>query len=261
MIWSGILILLLAAPALAAPDRSPRPSPRPVEMVFRTSPGPVYSDAPMRPVPRPEGAAGLRPVVMVRPSPRPVKMRPVEAETRVLSRAPRGGVCGGHQIEGEALAPISGRLRGCEIARPVRVTRVSGVALKPAAVLDCSAAQALADWVENSVKPAVRRLGGGAGGLRVAAGYACRTRNNRPGGKLSEHAKGRAVDISAIVLKNGKSIPVLSGWNDVVAGKILRQVHREACGPFKTVLGPEADRYHKDHLHLDVAQRAGRYCR
>lgn len=35
----------------------------------------------------------------------------------------------------------------------------------------------------------------------------------------------------------------------------LRAVHAEACGVFKTVLGPDADAAHRDHFHLDLAVR------
>jgi hypothetical protein len=42
----------------------------------------------------------------------------------------------------------------------------------------------------------------------------------------------------------------------------MRRMHRGACGPFGTVLGPEADRYHQDHFHFDTARyRSGSYCR
>jgi hypothetical protein len=109
----------------------------------------------------------------------------------------------------------------------------------------------------------VKKLGGGADTIKVAAHYSCRTRNNKKGAKLSEHGKGNAIDISAITLKNGATMTVLRGWNEKVQKKPLRQMHAAACGPFTTVLGPNADRYHKDHFHFDVASHrgGGKYCR
>jgi hypothetical protein len=42
----------------------------------------------------------------------------------------------------------------------------------------------------------------------------------------------------------------------------MRRAHKTACGPFGTVLGPNADRYHQDHFHFDTARyRSGSYCR
>jgi hypothetical protein len=41
------------------------------------------------------------------------------------------------------------------------------------------------------------------------------------------------------------------------AGKtaFLHAIHKAACGIFATVLGPEANRAHKNHFHLDLAER------
>jgi hypothetical protein len=35
----------------------------------------------------------------------------------------------------------------------------------------------------------------------------------------------------------------------------LKRLHREACGVFGTVLGPEANEAHRDHFHLDAKER------
>lgn len=41
----------------------------------------------------------------------------------------------------------------------------------------------------------------------------------------------------------------------------LRQIHAEACKYFGTVLGPESNEAHRDHLHIDMAPRAtGNFC-
>ncbi|MFM9939993.1 MAG: extensin family protein [Hyphomicrobiaceae bacterium] len=41
----------------------------------------------------------------------------------------------------------------------------------------------------------------------------------------------------------------------------LRQIHAEACKYFGTVLGPESNEAHRDHFHLDMAERAvGNFC-
>jgi hypothetical protein len=38
-------------------------------------------------------------------------------------------------------------------------------------------------------------------------------------------------------------------------GAFLRAVHKAACTVFATVLGPEANKAHKNHFHLDMAER------
>lgn len=128
--------------------------------------------------------------------------------------------------------------------------------------MDCTTARALGDWVDRGLIPAVGREGGGVASIRVAAHYACRTRNNLAGARMSEHANGRAIDISGIQLRNGRDISVLRDWNSGSKGLILRRMWRAACGPFGTVLGPESNRFHRDHFHFDTAQyRSGSYCR
>ncbi len=174
----------------------------------------------------------------------------------------RGSICGDRRIRGETIAPIAGRIRGCGVDQAVRVTQVDGVLLSTPATIDCPTAQALRQWVTETVKPTVGRLGGGVKSLQVFAHYACRTRNNQAGARISEHGRGRAIDIGAINLNNGSSITVLEGWRDRELGRLLRAMHKGACGPFGTVLGPDSDRFHQNHFHFDTARyRRGPYCR
>lgn len=293
------LLVLITTPLLAgAPDRSIRPEIRggalPDDQGVRIIRTTASVLAPGRSVrPRDRDAARLKPQVeaprqqvafvrvlpgmtSLRPSQRPRFVRRVVQEAsrttdvqpaglfnrKSKRKSAKGSVCGVPEIKGQSIAPIPGRIRGCGVADPVAVTSVAGVALSTPAKIDCGTAKALNSWVEKSVKPAVGRLGGGVSKLTVAAHYACRTRNNRKGAKISEHGKGRAIDISALTLQNGKRITVLDGWGRGVEGRILRKVHKGACGPFGTVLGPNSDKYHRDHFHFDTARyRSGPYCR
>lgn len=173
-----------------------------------------------------------------------------------------GGLCGVAGLDGTESGFVPGRVAGCGVARAVRLDSVHGVRLSRPATLDCPTARTLATWVDTSAKPAVGRIGGGLSGLRVAAHYVCRTRNHQPGAPISEHGKGRAIDISALQLHDGSEISVLRDWGKGPGGRVLRRVHREACGPFGTVLGPGSDGFHRDHFHFDTAiHRGGPYCR
>ncbi|MEM1302950.1 MAG: extensin family protein, partial [Pseudomonadota bacterium] len=63
-------------------------------------------------------------------------------------------------------------------------------------------------------------------------------------------------------LQDGTEISLLRDWGRGANGTALRQMWQAACGPFGTVLGPEADAFHKDHFHFDTARyRSGSYCR
>ncbi|WP_270726726.1 extensin-like domain-containing protein [Shimia sp. Alg240-R146] len=172
-------------------------------------------------------------------------------------------LCKSRNIIGTAHAPVPGKLAGCGIkSGAIKVYQVSDVSLSTPAVMTCDTAFALQRWVDEGVADAVKHFGGGVAKLKVAAGYSCRTRNNRKGGKISEHGKGKAIDISALYTKSGEEISVLNDWGKGSKGRMLREMHRSACGPFGTVLGPNADRHHRDHFHFDVARhRGGPYCR
>ncbi len=184
-----------------------------------------------------------------------------EGRVRKQMRA-KGAVCGDPAIQGKRVGRVTGKIRGCLIEDAVRVRSVSGVTLSQRSVMDCQTADALKTWIEGAAKPALAKKGGGLRSIRVAAHYACRTRNNKKGAKLSEHGKGRAIDISAFKLADGTEVTVLNDWRTQRFSKALKQMHKAACGPFGTVLGPNANRFHLDHFHFDTARyRSGSYCK
>lgn len=173
----------------------------------------------------------------------------------------RGSVCGDPTIKGEVVGQLPGP-GGCGVVSAVSVRSVGGIVLSQPSVMECNTARTLRHWVSRDMTPAVGKMGGGVSGLRVAAHYACRTRNHRPGARLSEHAKGKAIDIAAIQLRDGSEISVLNDWDNGKKGRVLRKLHSSACGPFGTVLGPESDVHHRDHFHFDTAEHGyGPYCR
>ena len=261
----------LSAVQANAPERSLRPVLRIVYPVALPSFAP---DRSLRPVLRPGSKpATVTRVAAVAPAaaaaavtsevaePKPARV--TREEKRARKAAGIGKVCRNKRLIGKEVPPVPGKLRGCGIKKgAIKLYEVDGVKLSTPAVMTCDTAKALEKWVGKGLKKSVRSFGGGAKEIKVAAGYSCRTRNNRPGAKISEHGKGKAIDISAIRLKNGESISVLKDWNNGKKGRILKKMHKQACGPFGTVLGPNADRYHKDPFHFDPAKhRGGPYCR
>ena len=157
-------------------------------------------------------------------------------------------------------APVKGP-GGCGVRDAWVVSEVAGVRLSQRSILAPKTMRALDHWVRREAIPTIGGRGGGLRELHVVAHYACRGVNSRSGGRLSEHAKGHAIDIAAFVLRDGRRITVLDGWNSGDS-RLLRRLHSSACGTFGTVLGPNADRFHRDHFHFDVANhRGGSYCR
>ena len=93
--------------------------------------------------------------------------------------------------------------------------------------------------------------------LHIFGSYMCRSRNNVRGAKISEHGRGKAVDIAGFIFSDGKEWTVARDYN-----KQIRRAQKAACGIFGTTLGPGSDGYHEDHLHFDTAERRGSaYCR
>lgn len=279
MRWARSLcgvVAMVASVAAAGPENSIRPDPRATTtaamFVAPDVPGLSQSFRPQARVSGPDAArlspmiAGVvlargitGPTLSIRPDNRPANLH------KAMSRRVRnagGGICNDPSIQGEAIAPIKGRIRGCGVQEAVRVRAVSGVTLTQPATIDCPTARALRTWVDKGARPAVGNQGGGIKSLRVVAHYACRTRNNQKGARISEHGKGRAVDIAAVNLQDGTQISVLRDWGKGRKGTALKKMHRAACGPFGTVLGPNSDRFHRDHFHFDTARyRSGAYCR
>lgn len=130
------------------------------------------------------------------------------------------------------------------------------IKLSPQANVQREVGLATADWMRNVVQPAARKhFGSEVVKLRVAASFACRTRNGIKGAKLSEHGYGNAIDISIFTLANGKQVSVAKGWKGRRSERLfLRAANDGACRHFTTVLGPRADRYHQDHFHFDLAR-------
>ncbi|WP_232830705.1 extensin family protein [Tropicimonas sp. IMCC34011] len=262
-------LAMIGAPASAdfAPDTSPRPqhrraaAPEPVAIpdVTVTDQGVIVRRS-LKPRPRP--ATPTAPEKQVGAAGPAARVGRPSGTARQAALPARGSVCGDVSIRGETLPPIRSRVEGCGVEAPVRITEVAGVRLSTAATMDCPTASALRNWVVQGASPAIGRRGGGISSLRIAAHYICRGRYNNPNARISEHGKGRAVDISALTLKDGTSVTVLNGWNSKRDGPALRQMHRAACGTFGTVLGPEANAAHRDHFHFDTARyRSGSYCR
>jgi hypothetical protein len=147
----------------------------------------------------------------------------------------------------------------------------------------CALAKALSVWLNETVQPKAKALFNSPVVKLHASSYACRNRNGGADQPLSEHALANAIDISDFVLASGEQIAVVENSPNGPASPplplhnpsrvssetvkvqrvavslderdFLESVHDEACKTFGTVLGPNADEAHKNHLHVDMKQR------
>lgn len=165
--------------------------------------------------------------------------------------------------EAEPVADF-GNASGCGIRNGWRLYSINGVKLNPPAVTNCAIANTMSYWVTHSLQPAAEdRFGMRVVALDIPSAYSCRPRNNVRGAKLSEHGHGNAIDVAAFTFESGDKVTVEQGWFSSHRVKsFIARIRQEACGPFKTVLGPGVA-YHKDHLHFDLQRHrsGGSYCR
>lgn len=118
------------------------------------------------------------------------------------------------KIDYKPLAPI--RKGACGAPAPILVSAIGDdprVEIDPPATMRCSLAAALQAWFANVVQPEARaELGGPVIKIRQLASYDCRNRYGRRVGKISEHARADAIDISTFTTASGRRVAVLTAW-------------------------------------------------
>ena len=117
----------------------------------------------------------------------------------------------------------------------------------------CPLADAFAAWARFGVDRAARQmLGSGLARIETMGSYSCR--NVAGSGRLSAHATAEAIDVAGFVLQDGRYISVQSDWSggSRAEREFLRVIHESACKRLGTVLGPDYNAAHRDHLHLEL---------
>lgn len=153
---------------------------------------------------------------------------------------------------------------GCKVIGAVQLIDI-GVPVTNLKAMRCGLARSFTGWVSHAVAPAARQmLGSDVVRIESMGTYACRAVVGVSGagaGRLSGHAIANAVDVSGFVLNNGRRITVQQDWNgaDPQARAFLRTIHGSACKRFGTVLSPDYNAAHYNHLHLEDDRKG--FCR
>ena len=132
------------------------------------------------------------------------------------------------------------------------------VAFRPAgAITSCPVAAALALFEREVLQPAARRhFGRRVTVIDHSGSYSCRRIYGRSEGAFSEHATADAIDITGFRLADGTRVSVPHDWGgDGPESRFLHDVRDGACNVFATVLSPDYNAAHRDHLHFDQAER------
>jgi len=198
------------------------------------------------------------------PRPRPfsnTEAAPARTAAPAPAPAPSPSACRIRLTAERAIAPSVDSIEGpgeCGSVDLVRLEAVfladnSRVEVNPPAVLRCSMAEAIVDWVRDDLAQlAAFNLGSRLRSVRNFAAYHCRGRNNIIGAITSEHGKGNALDVRSITLVNGTTI---DPTDPHVSREFRESWKKSVCARFSTVLGPGSDGYHENHIHVDLMER------
>ncbi len=245
--WAyGMIALVLA---LADPAASRTPAARSSAAAAVPATPPLPPPRPDRPAP-PEGASGG-----AAPQPRDAAAPPVpavDADTEACQeRLSRLGV------RFEVKPPL--RDGSCGTSTPLLVSGLSEtLEVAPAATMTCPVAEALARWATDVLKPeSDRHFKDSVGKILIGTSYECR--DQRSGGKLSEHAFANGVDVMGFAFGERPNLTIGAHGDGSPEAEFQKAVRAGACTYFATVLGPGSDPAHADHLHLDMRARKRGY--
>ncbi|MGI4730193.1 MAG: extensin family protein [Janthinobacterium lividum] len=127
---------------------------------------------------------------------------------------------------------------------------------RPRVVLTCQLAAAFEVWMRQMVQPAaVELLGSRVTRVDDLGSFACRHIRGGTDAGWSEHASANAIDVAGFRLADGRRIMVAHDWARGPRGAFLHAVRDGGCRIFATILSPDYNVAHRDHLHLDEASR------
>lgn len=245
----GALILLMSCaymlmvPSAAEVAWSPRPAPQ------REATRPSAPSTPSAPVSPPEpGAVRAQGSLSSNP----------DSEEACLRRLQREGI----SFESVPKAVAGGVAWPIHLTGPVGGILIRGGGGRDAATdwLDCRLATTLQAWA-----PALREKG------VVAIDHFSMYRENARvagSGKPSGHAAGRAIDLGRVELQDGRTLSVLTDWEqrargadpcadfpDDPEGALLRKLVCDAAasGLFQTIVTPHHNDMHRNHVHLEIS--------
>lgn len=150
--------------------------------------------------------------------------------------------------------------------RPDRIILEDSPLAPSAPVATCAVNAAMASWLHKTVEPAARDImDSPLASVRHLGTFSCRRLYGRNNGRWSQHATGNAIDVAGFVLEDGTEISIVSDWAEEAStdrkARFLRRVRSGACKVFGTVLSPDYNEAHRDHLHLDQAPGNRGVCR
>ncbi|HEY8580513.1 MAG TPA: extensin family protein [Beijerinckiaceae bacterium] len=257
---AALAVLAFAQAAGAQPEPPPRPAElRPAEEP-PPPPGEEPAAAPLPPVRPPDLGAQVTPPATPPATPAdPPAAPPAAPEPPPADLAACDALLASGQVRAERAKPGAGE--ACALDDGVSLQAVllpdgKEAKLGGGVTVRCAFAATFAAWLREDVAPRLARDGAALTAVNGVGGLECRTRNHQPGAKVSEHARGAALDL--------RTLETSAGRRDLIEAEEATRALREdlktsACARFSTVLGPGSDPFHADHIHLDMAERRNGY--
>jgi len=150
---------------------------------------------------------------------------------------------------------------GCTVIGAVQLIDI-GVPVTGLKAMRCGLAEEFIGWTRNAVAPAAYQiLGSRLVKIETFGTYACRNTIGTATERLSGHALANAVDVSAFVLEDGRRVSIENDWrsDDADIRRFFEAIHTSACKRFGTVLSPDYNWAHHNHLHLEDDHKS--FCR
>jgi hypothetical protein len=150
---------------------------------------------------------------------------------------------------------------GCTVIGAVQLIDI-GVPVTGLKAMRCGLAEEFIGWTRNAVAPAAFQiLCSRLVKVETFGTYACRNTIGAPTTRLSGHALANAVDVSAFILEDGRRISIENDWrsDDPEIRRFFEVIHTSACKRFGTVLSPDYNWAHHNHLHLEDDHKS--FCR
>jgi hypothetical protein len=153
----------------------------------------------------------------------------------------------------------------CQVRGAVTITGGAVTPLKPGGLtMQCALAVRYVIWDRQALQPSARAVyGARAVAVNNYGTYACRRMygSTDVADRPSEHARANALDVASITLEDGRTVSVEADWNGrgpqgAEGAEFLKRLRDGACLVFSTVLTPDYNEAHRNHLHLDGAPRS-----
>jgi hypothetical protein len=240
--WKSLPPIPKRKPAVAAMPKEDQPH----ETVIAMTPAPLPPEKPdMNTISDQEAAPPL-------PKAKPAARIVVKVPEEEAAQESTNGSCYSKlkALEVDFLPQAAGR-GSCRVDQAVMLRSISAggrdVKLPDRPIVNCAFALEFSQWVKGAGVPLAK--------LYTGPGYQCRSRNGDGSGKLSEHARGNAVDVERLQMADGTTMWV----KEANGNRTLKAMRVQACEHFTTVLGPGSNSAHAEHFHLDLERRRRDY--